>query len=262
VQTYFSEKGFDVLLVSVAAIGYLYVLAQPTPRLLYVLSNGLPPVLAFIALVFAVAGLVRNGALRDRIAIVWLAYTFGIFLWLLGESTWGVYALVYHVATPFPSTADLFWLAGYVPLMYATVLQAWPFRDFLLSKRMLTIIGAVLGVACLLLAALVPPTYSSAVGAGLVGAVVVLAYPFLDVALLVVSFPILFLFGRGKFWRPFLFIIVGLIFSFLADVLFTWTTLNGTYYDGNFFELFFHWSYLAFAYGFYLRFRSRIGAVN
>ena len=47
-----------------------------------------------------------------------------------------------------------------------------------------------------------------------------------------------------------------MILTFLGDILFSWTTLNGVYYDGSFLELFFHWSYLMFAYGFYLRLRQ------
>jgi hypothetical protein len=248
------------LLLTAAAIGVTYVLTQSDHALLYVLSNGLPPLLALIAFTVASAGLIRYGVrTRDRFSTVWLGYSLGVLLWFLGESTWAVYALVYSNPDPFPSIADVFWLVGYVPLIFAIVIQAWPFRGFLFSRRMLAIIAATLVFAGVLLSALIPATFAASNGEDLVSAAIGLAYPLLDVVLLVIALPILFLYGRGTFWRPFLFVAVGLILTFAGDVLFTWTSLNGTYYDGNYLELLFHWSYLSLAYGFYLRFKGGRG---
>lgn len=249
-----------IILASAAIIGVVYLLTQDNESVLYLLSNGLPPLLAFAVVVTAMAGLIRNGvSIKNRVSIVWLGYSLGMLLWLLGESTWAVYALWYSIPIPFPSPADGFWLAGYVPLMCAMVIQAWPFGEFFASRKMLALISSVLVMAGLLLLVLVPATYASAIGNSLTGVVVSLAYPLFDVALLVVALPILFLFGRGTFWRPFLFVTVGLILAFLGDILFSWATLNGIYYDGSYLELFFHWSYLAIGYGFYLRFRTGVG---
>jgi hypothetical protein len=255
------DKGMVVLLISAAAIGIVYFLAQTNDSFLYLLSNGLPPLLAFFAFIVATAALLRTGIkAKSRVSIVWLSYSVGMLLWLLGESTWAVYALWYSIPTPFPSPADGFWLAGYVPLMGAMLVMAWPFRDFFSSRKSLTVILTGLVLACLLLAALVPPTYASEIGQDFVTVAVGLAYPLLDVTLLVVALPILLLFGRGTFWRPFLFVTAGLILTFVGDVLFSWATLNGVYYDGSYLELFFHWAYLTLAYGFYLRFRRGSGS--
>jgi len=254
------DKGIVVLLISAAAVGVLYFLAQADESFLYLLSNGLPPLLAFAAFIAATAGLLRSGvSVKNRLSIAWVGYAFGMLLWLLGESTWAVYSLWYSVPIPYPSPADVFWLAGYVPLMCATVMMGWPFRDFFSSRRMLTVILAVFVLAGVLLVALIPPAYTSAMGQDLATIVVGLSYPMLDVVLLFVSLPIVFLFGRGTFWRPFLFVTVGLILTFVGDVLFNWATLSGVYYDGSYLELFFHWSYLTLAYGFYLRFRRGTG---
>ena len=253
----------DLTIVFTAAvlIGFVYVLAQGEHAFVYLLSNELPVILALTALGLATAGLFHNGvSVKNRFSIVWLGYALGVFFWFLGELTWAVYAIWYSIPNPFPSIADGFWLAGYVPLICAITIQNWPFREFLLSKRMLTVIVIILCVSGLLLAALIPTTYASNVGQNLTSVVVGLAYPLLDISLLVVALPVLFLYGRGTFWRPFLFVAFGLILTFIGDVLFNWASLNGTYYDGSYLELFFHWSYLTLAYGFYLRFRSGTGA--
>jgi len=258
----YSRAGADmtIVLISAVVIGFVYVTVQGDHRFLYLLSNGLPPLLAFAAFAMATAGLLRNGVRRkNRFSIIWLGYWLGMLLWFLGESTWAVYALWYSIPNPFPSIADGFWLAGYAPLIFAILVQTWPFREFLLSRKMLTVVAAVFCGAGLLLSALIPSTYASNIGQSFVPVAVGLTYPLLDVALLVVALPTLFLYGRGTFWRPFLFITFGLMLTFVGDIMFTWTSLNGTYYDGSYFELFFHWSYLTLAYGFYLRFRNGIG---
>ena len=258
-----SYSGADITVVMTLAVtlGFVYILAQGHHEDLYLLSNGLPPLLAFAAFAIAIAGLLHNGvSVKNRFSIVWLGYSLGMLFWFLGESTWAVYALWYSIPSPFPSIADEFWLAGYAPLICAILIQSWSFREFLLSRRMLTVFASVLCVAGLLLAALIPPSYASNVGLNLMAVAVDLAYPLLDVTLLVVALPILFLYGRGTFWRPFLIVTIGLILTFLGDIMFTWTSLNGIYYDGSYLELFFHWSYLILGYGFYLRFRSGSGA--
>jgi len=253
------DADLSLLLIPAFVIGFVYFLAQGYHSFLYLVSNGLPPILAFAALAIGAAGLVRNGvSLKNRLSISWLGYSLGMSLWFLGEATWAAYALCYSVPNPFPSIADVFWLAGYVPLICAVLVQSWSFREFLISRRMLLIIAIVFSVAGLMLVALMPPIYAANV-ASMTAVIIGLVYPLLDVALLVVAVPILFLYGRGTFWRPFLIVTIGLILTFLGDVMFTWTSLNGTYYDGSYLELFFHWSYLVIAYGFYMRFKNGIG---
>ena len=260
-QTHSPDMVTAVVVALGVLIGILYVLAQTDQGFLYVLSNGLPPILAFGAFATAAAGLVRNGVgLKNRVSIVWLGYSFGVLLWFLGEFTWGVYALVYSVPVPFPSLADGFWLVGYVPLFCAIGMQGWPFREFFTTRKMLIVTSTVFVLIIMLLSVLIPMTYASEIGQDLVSVALGLAYPILDLGLLIVALPILFLFGRGTFWRPFLFVTVGLILTLLGDILFSWTTLNGVYFDGSYLEVLFHWSYLMLAYGFYLRFRSGTGA--
>ena len=254
------DSGIIVLVISTALVGILYFVAQSNDGFLYLLSNGLPPLLAFGAFIASTAGLLRSGvSMKNRVSIAWFSYSLGMLLWLLGESTWALYTLWYSIPIPFPSPADGFWLAGYVPLMCATLIICWPFRDFFSSIKMRIVILTVIVLAGLLLMTLIPPTYTSEIGQDLGTVAVGLAYPLLDVTLLVIALPVLILFGKGTFWRPFLFVTVGLILTFIGDVLFNWATLSGVYYDGSYLELFFHWAYLALAYGFYLRFRRGIG---
>ena len=42
-----------------------------------------------------------------------IIFTVGLALWLVAELTWTYYQLVLEIGTPFPSSADAFWLSGY-----------------------------------------------------------------------------------------------------------------------------------------------------
>lgn len=243
-----------MVLTAAAAIGIVYFAVQSDASFLYMLSNGLPPLLAFTAFMIAAVGMFRNGVrMNDRVSMVWLGYSLAMLLWFLGESTWALYTLGYSIPIPYPSVADIFWLAGYMPLLVSLIVQVWPLQEVFATKQMRAAIILMFALASALLVGLIPPTYASSLGEGFVTLAVSLAYPLLDVALLSISLPTMLFFRKGTFWRPFLFVTVGFILTFIADVLFTWTTLNGTYYNGNYLELFFHWSYLTLAYGFYLR---------
>lgn len=248
---------FSVLAASVI-IAILYAYGQWNLDFLYVLSNGLPPILAFAAVMMSVMGGVKLGIARnDRWVLIWLGYTLGLFFWFLGEFTWAVYSLVLSVPIPYPSIADGFWIFGYPFFFIALLLQSWPFRAALTSKQTAVGLVSMSVITAGVLAVLVPPV--------LVGTeefltkLVSLAYPLLDVLLLAVAVPVFMLFREGTLWKPSLFIVLGIILTLVADIFFSLTTLNGTYYNGHPLELFFHWSYLAFTLGFYLRLkRSRV----
>ena len=42
-----------------------------------------------------------------------IIFTVGLAVWLVAEVTWSYYQLVLDIGTPFPSSADAFWLSGY-----------------------------------------------------------------------------------------------------------------------------------------------------
>lgn len=240
---------------AVALIGVLYVYAQGTPDLLYLVSNGLPPLLAFVPLAIAGTALRKTGVKREeRLSWVWLGFTLGLLLWFLGEATWAVYALLLGVPIPFPSIADAFWLLGYVPFLFALLFQLWPFREALTLGHAAAGVASGLILSTVVLVALIPSTYGQELDFSTMA--VSLAYPVLDAILLSIAIPTYLVFMKGTFWKPLLLVTVGMLFTLLGDAVFGLAILEGTYYDGQPLELLFHWGYLAFALGFYLRLKQ------
>lgn len=243
------------VLATAILILVLYMYGQMNTAFLYMLSNALPPLTGLLA--FSMAGLASRRSWigwADVSSKVWLGYASGMFLWFLGETISVAYPLLLHIPTPFPSVGDVFWLAGYIPLLSVILLQVWPFREAFSRGKFAAVLVFVIFLMILVLAVLVPPSIAEEHETAAV--LVSLAYPLLDAVLLTVAILSFVFFMKGSLWRPMLFVVAGIILNTSADVLYSWTVLLGIYYDGHPLELLFHWSYLAFALGFYLQLKQ------
>jgi hypothetical protein len=85
-----------------------------------------------------------------------------------------------------------------------------------------------------------------------------LAYPFLDTLLLAVAIPVFLVFRKGSYWRPTLFVILGIMLQLVGDLLFNQAFFSGTYYAGSPTDLIFDYSYLMLALGFYKGLRPNL----
>jgi lipopolysaccharide export LptBFGC system permease protein LptF len=108
----------------------------------------------------------------------------------------------------------------------------------------MVIVGACVLASAVLVVA-IPPMFQGP--SDLLTLLVSIAYPILDMALLSVAVPVFFFFRRGTYWRPMLYVLVGITLQLIGDVVFI-ITLVGNW---NPQDLIFDWSYLMLALGFY-----------
>lgn len=231
-------------------LALVYVYGQSHLEFIAFFSNAITPFEAFAA--FATAAVLfqaHRGQKGGGMSRVYGLYSLGMLFWLIAECIWTLYALVFLIEIPFPSFADAFWLLGYVPLMGALLLQGWRFRDaFALWKRMALILGMSF-LTVLILAATIPPLFEGS--ADTVAFIVSVSYPFLDALLLSVAIPLFILFRKGSYWRPTLFVLLGIMLQLVADLTFAQSYLSGFYYPGSPVDLVFDYSYLMLTLGFY-----------
>jgi hypothetical protein len=172
--------------------------------------------------------------------------------WFLGELGWAVYALLLNVEIPYPSIADVAWLIGYIPLFIALHLYIRTF-GFAFSKTMFAAAAVIVSiVSCGFLFSLVPPILESGSEEQIIPLVIDFAYPALDLALFSLSILGLLVFVKGKIASAWLFISSAILLNVIGDIFFSFTTLQGTYYNGHFSELFFAWGYILFALAFHM----------
>jgi hypothetical protein len=230
----------------------IYIFQAKYPDLMYVFSNAFPPIIAGVAVIFAGFALRKYwGKPDDKFSRIWLAFTLGMIFWFLGELGWAIYTLALNVEIPYPSIADAAWIIGYIPLLAAFHGYVRNFQ-FTISKKLFRIGALTIDLVCLgSFAYFVSPVFADIAGKEAVTIAFDIAYPALDLCLLGYALLALLIFMKGRIafaWA----LISSAIFMFaLADMLFTYTTLQDTYFNGHPLELAFHFGYILIALAFY-----------
>lgn len=216
-----------------------HALLAPVTDVIFSLTSGSLTILAFLA--------IRHWGFRGKFGLVHAGLFVGFFLWFLGDTTWTIYETVLQVSIPYPSIADVFYLAAYIPIAIGIVQFLWTFRSAL-NRRSAFI---ALGVGLLFLGL----TYAFLIGPLLMSSEAFLTksfdvgYPVLDSMAVVLAVFMFFVFRGGKMAHAWVWISLGLLLSVLADISFSLGTLQGWYYSGHPIELIQFSGYLCFALG-------------
>jgi len=236
-------------------LAFIYAVGQQSLEFMLVFTNILFPVAAGVTAFFSFLTLKKYGWFKKaEFSRIWLGFSLGVFLWFLGELTWAVYVLVLDV-NPYPSLADGFYLVGYLSWFLALTLF---FKMFQEGFEKPTLVKTALTTSILTLVAANLLLFSAAASSNniaaseLVNVALDVVYPNLDIALFFFAFAILLLFLRGKVGKAWFFLTLGIILNVIADLLFSYAELQGFYYEGHPFELFWLWGYAAFLLGFYI----------
>ena len=138
-------------------------------------------------------------------------------LWFTAEIIWTYYQLGLGVETPFPSLADVFWLAGYAPLtyhlyrIYTTVTMKVTDRDTMIVIS--SLVAAVLAFLLYLVFSISDQHQS------VLELIINLAYPVLDAILLIPAIVILWSFRRGEpAYTHWVMISLFIVFVTVADI--------------------------------------------
>jgi len=242
---------YKIALALMVGLALIYAFQSYYPEFMSFFSNAFSPVIAGVAVVVSGISLQKYWRKREeRFSIIWLLFTIGLFFWFVGESVWMGYTLILDVKVPYPSVVDAFWIMGYVPFFFALYFYVKIFGPAL-SKKMLAI---AIGVAIILALTTSFTLISPVVGSeeDMLTLAVDFAYPLLNVALLSISFLGLLIFMKGKLGKSWLLINLGIFMNVCGDILFSYTTLQETYYSGHFLELFYHFGYIFFLLAFYI----------
>jgi hypothetical protein len=246
------KTAYGVSLILSVVLVVIYFFQEKYTDFMYIFSNVFYPFIAGVAVIasaFALRKYWEN--LGDKFSRIWLGFTLGMVFWFLGELGWAIYALLLNVEIPYPSIADVAWLIGYFPLLIALHLYMRTFRS-VLSKKMFAAAAVLIGIVSLaIFAFLVSPILEAGAEEEIITLTIDIAYPALDIALFYFSLLDLLIFAKGKMASAWLLISGAILMNVLGDIFFSYTTLQGTYYNGHFSELFFAWGYILFALAFY-----------
>lgn len=207
---------------------------------LFIIVSG---VCAFVAYLPA-----RKWKEQGGLGVVHLGLFLAVLLWFLGESVWGIYEVLLAVEVPYPSVADIFYLAGYIPALLGitfflvrvkAAIKGIAFQAAILSG--LVIIGSSIVF-------LINPIIASS--SSILAKIFDVGYPSLDTVLLTLAVTMLIAFAGGNIGQSWFWISFGMILTTMADLAFSFGTLSGWYYSGHPIELLWLWGYIGLALGF------------
>lgn len=141
----------------------------------------------------------------------------GLILWVIAESVWGYYEIGLGIERPFPSIADVFWLAAYGPIGYHLFSTARFFGKGVKKSTIFTVgVAAVLFLAFYVQA--IADVFAIEGPEALPSLAISIAYPLLDILLIIPAVLILTNAGRGQLTSiPWIFL--GWILLVIADSL-------------------------------------------
>ena len=220
-----SRRSMEILLelryVILILVGFIilvnaFIFFSPiSTRVIY--TNLTINVTAATALCAAIIVLVRQIRVHSEYSKTFGFLAVGLGLWFTAEITWTYYQLGLGVETPFPSLADVFWLAGYAPLtyhlyrIYNTVTMKVTDRDTIIVIS--AIVAAILAFLLYLVFSL------SVQPQDMLELIINLAYPVLDAMLLIPAIVILWSFRRGEpAYTHWVMISLFIIFVTVADI--------------------------------------------
>lgn len=162
----------------------------------------------------------------------WRLVAVATFTWGLGEAVWDYYQIGVGGQVPFPSFADLGFLAE-VPLMVAALLAFPVMRARSIARTLMLLDGALVASSMLFIswALVLGPVFRAHQGSAF-AQTVSLAYPAGDLIIVVVLLAVA---GRASLgaWRPLGLVGAGVLALALSDSTFAYLTESGSYGSGS-----------------------------
>jgi hypothetical protein len=187
---------------------------------------------ATIAALFAGVKIFGYKTLNGKI---WLLIALGNLFWTFGEFGWFYYEIILSIDTPYPSIADVFWLAGFPPLYFA-LFKANQLIRTKLSKEILIIYVIICSICVLAILFLVLwpiAVYPISEDFTFSEKSVSLHYPIMDIILFLFALLVLLRFKGAKISWTWFILAISFLIDVFADSWFSiilWEELYYTYH--------------------------------
>ena len=181
-------------------------------------------------------------------AKLFVLFAIGAAFWFVAEAIWQLYDHVW-LEDPFPSEADIFYLAAYPLMTYFLIFSLKPILKSV--NRNVWFFAGALAFSFLIPSVLA--AYDDMEGEAAFDTSIALAYPILGAVQVVPAIVgIMYLTKKGAnvSWMLILF---GFIIYAIADTFFLFAELDGTYYDGHPVDMLWVYTYILLTFAFHIR---------
>jgi hypothetical protein len=230
IQKQLRQRPWEILVLTLA-VAYLMldiVLFKKNPYIIININIILNPLLAIIVAVVAFL-LTRKIGAGNPNRPLWSGLTIGWVFWAIAEILYTIPLFTGKEAT-YPSAADIFWLLGYLPMLYS-FMQRQRALPVVLSRnsKILSWVIALLVIGFTGYFILAPvlrafnPNYAFK-------STLNLLYPLLDLTLLLLVQRIFFAFVQGTYGQARLWVAIGFFVKTLSDLVYCYLTGINRYY--------------------------------
>jgi hypothetical protein len=205
-----------------------------------------------------IVGIFRSGSwglFKSNIGKAIFFISVGLFSWGIGNTIWGYYNFFQNTNAPYPSLADLFyfpsyffWVTGILYLSWATGAK-FVFKKTRSKIILLLIPFIVILLSSYLLFFVIKRTFASETPLRIFFD---LAYPTGDIIILTIATIIFGLsanFFGGKYKLSVYAILLGFVFEYIGDTIFSYANSVGNYYNGGLADLMFSLGLYIMAWG-------------
>jgi hypothetical protein len=155
----------------------------------------------------------------ETLSIVWGYLTVGLVMWTAGEVIWSSDQLLFGNELPYPSTADVLWIGGYIPVILALAVRFFTFRIPLTRLWQYVILGSFLVGVVFAIKYVIIPSLTENLWAGPLEILVTTLYPIGDLIVALFALLLVLVLSGGLLFGPWRLIAVG-YFCFAASDLF------------------------------------------
>ena len=165
----------------------------------------------------------------ETLSQIWGGIAIGLTLWLGGELIWSSDQLWGGESLPYPSNADILWIIGYVPIIWALLKR---FRSLRIApnqtwqKTVLIFYGLVV---FLIVVYLIIPIISDTETSRVYEKTVNLLYPLGDLVVALLAIMLVLVLSGGTLFGPWRLITIGFLLAAVSDLLYGFTVWQGTY---------------------------------
>ena len=183
--------------------------------------------------------------------IAWVMFLACAVSWMIAEHVWNIEEIILH-ENPFPSSADVFYVTGYVFLILFTIYYVKVVKNTITKKM---IILSIFSSIMLLIPSLYVTSFENS-DLSDVAFSLALAYPVLDAIVLVPALLGIMMFFKGEVNRMWTLFSLAILSLAAGDTGFLITEMNGSYYTGHPIEILLMWSYVLFFFGVYSQYHT------
>jgi len=165
----------------------------------------------------------------ETLSMIWGNIAVGLIMWAGGEIIWSSDQIWGGSSLPYPSMADILWIFGYIPVIWALGIRLRTLR-IKPDRWWQFVVFSIYGLAFIAaLFFIIIPIFTDISTTRVFEKTVNLIYPIGDLAVAFLTTTLVMVLLGGTLFNSWGLIALGFLFASISDLLYAWTVWQGTF---------------------------------